>query len=84
MTTRNAAALWALAVLLTAGCTAALPTVTLATTTSVANSGLLDLVLPAYGLAVRPIQTGSGRALEMLAGGQADVVISHAPAREAE
>jgi tungstate transport system substrate-binding protein len=56
----------------------------LATTTSVANSGLLDHILPEYQLAVRPIQAGSGRALELLASGQADVVISHAPGREAE
>ena len=84
VTTRNVAALWTLTVLLVAGCTRATPTVTLATTTSVANSGLLEQILPAYRLAVRPIQVGSGRALEMLASGQADVVISHAPAREAE
>jgi tungstate transport system substrate-binding protein len=55
----------------------------LATTSSVANSGLLDVVLAAYrGGTVRPVLVGSGRALEMLAAGSADVVISHAPARE--
>jgi tungstate transport system substrate-binding protein len=55
----------------------------LATTTSVGNSGLLDVVLPAYrGRTVRSLLVGSGRALEMLAAGQADAVISHAPARE--
>ena len=57
--------------------------VILATTSSVANSGLLDLVLAAYrDGTVRPVLVGSGRALEMLAAGSADVVISHAPSRE--
>jgi tungstate transport system substrate-binding protein len=60
----------------------------LATTTSVANSGLLDLMLPAFEqharVRVRPVPVGSGRALRMLADGQADVIISHAPQQEAE
>ena len=57
----------------------------LATTTSVANSGLLDAVLPEYRHGdVQPILVGSGRALDMLANRNADVVISHAPLREAE
>jgi tungstate transport system substrate-binding protein len=84
VTRRNIATLWTLTLLLAGGCTRSAATVTLATTTSVANSGLLDQILPAYQFAVRPIQAGSGRALDMLASGQADVVISHAPAREAE
>ena len=55
----------------------------LATTTSVGNSGLLDRSLPGYEtVTVRPVLVGSGRALEMLAAGTADVVISHAPNRE--
>ncbi|MBA2302843.1 MAG: substrate-binding domain-containing protein [Acidobacteria bacterium] len=55
----------------------------LGTTTSVGNSGLLDRILPGYTNArVRTLLVGSGRALEMLAAGTADVVISHAPARE--
>ena len=42
-----------------------------------------DLVLPEYRAAtVRPLLVGSGRALDMLAAQTADVVISHAPARE--
>jgi tungstate transport system substrate-binding protein len=57
--------------------------VILATTSSVANSGLLDVVLADYrGGTVRTVAVGSGRALDMLAAGSADVVISHAPARE--
>jgi tungstate transport system substrate-binding protein len=56
--------------------------VVLATTTSVGNSGLLDAVLPRYAMKVSPVLVGSGRALDMLESGQADVIISHAPRRE--
>ena len=55
----------------------------LATTTSVANSGLLDEFLPSYSIQVRTVQVGSGRALAMLAARQADAAISHAPEQEA-
>ena len=55
----------------------------LATTTSVANSGLLDELVPSYSTEVRTVQVGSGRALAMLAAGQAEVAISHAPEQEA-
>ncbi len=60
----------------------------LATTTSVGNSGLLDVLVPAWeresGVRVRPLLVGSGRALRMLFElDQADVVISHAPDAEA-
>jgi tungstate transport system substrate-binding protein len=58
----------------------------LATTTSVSNSGLLDVLAPAWQqdthVELRPVLAGSGRALRMLADGQADVVISHAPDAE--
>lgn len=58
----------------------------LATTTSVGNSGLLDVLLPAWrnegGLEIRAVLAGSGRALRMLEVGHADVVISHAPEAE--
>ena len=75
----------ALAIIATlAGCSRAPEGVILATTTSVGNSGLLDAVLPAYDGGVRPLLVGSGRAIEMLAAGQADVIISHAPEREAQ
>jgi tungstate transport system substrate-binding protein len=57
--------------------------IVLATTTSVGSTGLLDRILPSYeDASVRPVLVGSGRALEMLAAGTADVVISHAPQRE--
>jgi tungstate transport system substrate-binding protein len=78
---------WPLAIVLlatTTACNRALPPVALATTTSVGNSGLLDAVLPKYGERVQLMLVGSGRAIEMLSAGQADVIISHAPEREAE
>lgn len=69
--------------ILAAGCARPSNPLVLATTTSVGNSGLLDALLPAYNArVVRPLLVGSGRALEMLTADQADVVISHAPARE--
>lgn len=59
---------------------------TLATTTSVDNSGLLEVLLPAYErethVVVRTHLVGSGRALVMLARGQADAALTHAPAAE--
>jgi tungstate transport system substrate-binding protein len=59
----------------------------IATTTSVQNSGLLDVLLPAYlgesGVEVRVHAAGSGRALQMLSEGLVQLVISHAPDAEA-
>jgi tungstate transport system substrate-binding protein len=61
---------------------------TLATTTSVENSGLLERILPAYRqqteVVVRVFAVGSGRALKMIDATQADVAITHAPAEEAK
>ncbi|MDP2319000.1 MAG: substrate-binding domain-containing protein [Acidobacteriota bacterium] len=61
-------------------------TLDLATTTSVQNSGLLAHLLPIFeqasGLTVRVHAAGSGRALQMLADGVVDGVISHAPETE--
>jgi len=58
-------------------------TVILATTTSVQDSGLLDVVIPAFqresGLTVKTIAVGSGEALAMADRGEADVVIAHDP-----
>jgi tungstate transport system substrate-binding protein len=76
--------------LLVAGCgrdEQGVRTVVLATTTSVGTSGLLDVLLPAFReshpIEVRAHLVGSGLALRMLEKGDADVVISHAPAAEA-
>jgi tungstate transport system substrate-binding protein len=67
-------------------CSSPKQSLTLATTTSVANSGLLDAILPAYErdtrMTVRSHLVGSGRALALLAADQADVAITHAPAAE--
>ena len=55
-----------------------------ATTTSVQNSGLLDVLMAAYDAAtVRAHAVGSGLALQMLADGTVDLAISHAPETEA-
>lgn len=58
----------------------------IATTTSVQNSGLLAVMLPAFeqaaGISVRAHATGSGRALQMLSNGAVDAVISHSPIAE--
>ena len=58
----------------------------LATTTSVGNSGLLDVLTPALShdlsIDLRAHLVGSGLSLKMLEQGHADVAISHAPALE--
>ncbi len=62
------------------------PSIILATTTSTDNSGLLDDLLPIFeertGIDVKPVAVGSGAALRMATKGQADVVLTHAPAAE--
>jgi tungstate transport system substrate-binding protein len=59
----------------------------LATTTSVANSGLLDPLLSEFhqdhGITVRTHLVGSGLALRMLSQGDADIAVTHAPETEA-
>lgn len=80
--------LLALVVVVLAGCRSApRQSITLATTTSVANSGLLDVLLAEWQrdtkINIRAHLVGSGRALDLLAGQQADVGITHAPALEA-
>ncbi|MFK7896744.1 MAG: substrate-binding domain-containing protein [Myxococcota bacterium] len=58
----------------------------LATTTSVRDSGLLDTLLPAFskstGIRVQVIAVGTGAALRMGREGNADVLLTHAPAAE--
>jgi tungstate transport system substrate-binding protein len=60
--------------------------VRLATTTSTANSGLLDYLLPDFedqtGRKVHVIAVGTGKALRMGRDGDVDVVLVHAPAAE--
>ena len=59
--------------------------VILATTTSTRDSGLLDVLVPAFeretGYPVKTIAVGSGEAIEMGKRGEADVVLAHSPGR---
>lgn len=59
------------------------PEVILATTTSTADTGLLDVLVPMFkektGYAVKPIAVGSGAAKAMGDKGEADVMLLHAP-----
>ncbi len=58
----------------------------LATTTSTADSGLLDALLPAfearYGARVDVVAVGTGQAIEIGRAADADVILVHARARE--
>ena len=60
----------------------------LATTTSTADSGLLDYLLPLFtaetGIAVDVVAVGTGQALQLGEDGNADVLLVHARAREDE
>jgi tungstate transport system substrate-binding protein len=66
----------------------AAPTIVLASTTSVEDSGLLDRILPAFaqatGIEVRVIAQGTGQALETARRGDADIVLVHDPEAEAK
>lgn len=67
-------------------CAGAAPSVVLATTTSTQDTGLLDVLVPAFekasGFAVKTISVGTGAALAMGERGDADVLLVHAPAAE--
>ncbi len=69
-----------------AGSTAGPQTLTLATTTSTRDSGLLEVLLPMFreqtGIEVKVIAVGSGQALELGRRGDADVLLTHAPEAE--
>lgn len=58
----------------------------LATTTSTADTGLLDALAPLFeeetGYTLKPIAVGSGAALELGQNGEADVLLVHSPAAE--
>lgn len=89
MTFRRPAALAAL--FLTLAAPAALAQeryITVASTTSTANSGLFDYLLPMFteesGIEVRVIAQGTGQALDTGRRGDADVVFVHAKAAEEE
>ena len=76
-------------VLVLAGCAPAEPAVLrLATTTSTADSGLLEVILPAFeeefNARVDVVAVGTGQAIELGENGDADVILVHARAREDE
>ena len=60
--------------------------VLLATTTSVQDSGLLDVLLPVFreqtGIRVQAVAVGTGAALRMGTEGNADLLLTHAPEAE--
>jgi tungstate transport system substrate-binding protein len=60
--------------------------VILATTTSTADTGLLDVLAPLFqeatGYTLKPIAVGSGAALALGEAGNADVVLAHSPQAE--
>jgi tungstate transport system substrate-binding protein len=62
------------------------PEVILATTTSIYDSGLLDVLIPEFEektrYQIKPIAVGTGRALAMGERGEADVLLAHAPSAE--
>ena len=62
--------------------------ITLATTTSTRDSGLLDFLLPKFeeetGIKVKVVAVGTGKALEMGKNGEADILLVHAKESEEE
>ena len=60
--------------------------VILSTTTSIQDSGLLEILVPLFekqsGYSVKTISVGTGQALALAAKGDADVVLVHAPSLE--
>jgi len=62
------------------------PDIILATTTSTQDSGLLDVLLPAFQAAtlynIQTVAVGTGQALKMGEEGNADVLLVHAPSSE--
>ena len=74
---------------LAAGCGGSPPspeTLTLATTTSTQDSGLLDVLVPLFrektGIEVKVVAVGSGQALQLGRRGDADVILAHSPEDE--
>jgi len=60
---------------------AARPFITVASTTSIQNSGLYDVLLPAFtavsGIDVRVVAVGTGKAIKLAENGDADVLLVH-------
>jgi tungstate transport system substrate-binding protein len=68
------------------GCARPSPALTLATTTSTRDSGLLDVLVPKFeketGIAVKVVAVGTGQAIQLGRRGDADVLLVHDPAAE--
>jgi len=91
---KTAGRMWRLAVLAGAlllagglyGCGSGSDELILATTTSTQDSGLLDVLIPQFekehDYKVKTIAVGSGEALRLAGGGEADVVLAHSPKAE--
>lgn len=81
-------ALAGLTLLFAASCGGDDEEIILATTTSTQDSGLLDVLVPAFedehDITVKVIAVGTGAALEMAASGDADAVLAHALSLELE
>ena len=60
--------------------------ITLATTTSTVDTGMLDYLLPVFkadtGIEVRYVYAGTGKAIEIAKNGDADVILVHARSME--
>src|SRR5436305_14874341 len=87
--TRQSCLLLLLALLGAAGCsgkTGPAESITLATTTSLQDSGLLDYLVPLFrsrsGVEVKVVAVGTGQALQLGRRGDADVLLVHDPAGE--
>lgn len=85
------AAVLALSALVTGGCGRGegdARAVVLAATTSTQDSGLLDVLIPAFkadtGLSVKTVALGSGQSLALGRRGEVDVVLAHSPEAERE
>ena len=72
--------------LVTAAAIAGDRTITVASTTSTQNSGLLDYLLPRFtaatGIEVRVVAVGTGQAIRLATNGDADVLLVHHPESE--
>jgi tungstate transport system substrate-binding protein len=81
-----AALLWSISLQAVAPAAAQQTTITLASTTSVENSGLLAAVLPGFiqasGITVHVLALGTGQALDTARRGDADLVLVHDPDAE--
>lgn len=86
MNTRAAALILVAVLTAGSGCEQRQRDLVLATTTSLQDSGLLEMLVPRFearsGFRVKTIAVGSGQALKLAERGEADVLLAHAPEAE--